>query len=91
VDGRDPVADYRNLRKELILYREDLEHRPFMVVANKMDLPDAMENFKRFKRETGQKPMPISASTGLGIPELKQELYLWKRGRRAYVEGSDGS
>ena len=83
-EGRDPVTDYNNLRKELILYREDLEFRPFMVIANKMDVEGAAENLKRFKKETKQTAFPISASTGEGIDKLKQELYLWKRGRAAY-------
>jgi len=83
-EGRDPVVDYNNLRKEVILYREDLEFRPFMVIANKMDVEGAAENLKRFKKETKQTPFPISASTGIGIDKLKEELYLWKRGRAAY-------
>ena len=83
-EGRDPVEDYNNLRKEVILYREDLEFRPFMVIANKMDVEGAAENLKRFKKETKLSPFPISASTGTGIDKLKEELYLWKRGRAAY-------
>jgi GTP-binding protein len=84
VDGRDPVEDYENLRKEVVLYREELEHRPFLVVANKMDLPAAADNLKRFEKKTKLRTFPISAADGTGVAELKQELYLWKRGRTAY-------
>ena len=43
VDGRNPVDDYRNLKKELKLYSAELARRPSMIVANKMDLPEADE------------------------------------------------
>lgn len=84
-DGRDPTADFRSLRKELKLYRPDLEHRPCLILANKMDAEGARKNLTSFKRRTKTKPIPIAAATGKGIPELKQMLYEWKRGLR-YVD-----
>lgn len=84
VDGREPVDDYRNLRSELKLYAEDLDHRPFLILANKMDLPGAREKLAAFERATGLKPLPIAAATGDGIPGLKQLLHDWVRGRRAF-------
>ena len=74
-DGRSPVDDYRNLKKEIKLYRKDLVDRPAVVVANKMDLPDAAELLKAFKRKTRTKPIPVSAMTGEGIAALKKELF----------------
>ncbi|MCX6997706.1 MAG: GTPase ObgE, partial [Kiritimatiellaeota bacterium] len=73
-DNRDPVDDYRNLLKELKLYRADLLDRPRLVVANKMDLPEAVLRLKEFKRRTRQKPLRLSAATGLGVAELKAAL-----------------
>lgn len=87
-DGRKPHEDFKNLRKELKLYRADLEHRPYLVIANKMDVEGAKKNLTAFKRSTKTKPVCIAASTGLGIPELKQMLYDWKRGLR-YVDQPD--
>jgi GTP-binding protein len=84
VDGRDPVKDYRNLRRELKLYNEDLLRRPALTVANKMDLPEAAPNLKAFVKATRQKPLPISAESGLGMDALKQALYEWRRGLRAF-------
>lgn len=75
VDGRNPADDFENLRRELERYDEALVQRPFLVVANKMDLPAAVENLPEFKRRTGQKPLPVSAATGTGIEELKQRLW----------------
>jgi len=75
VDTRTPHEDYASLRRELTLHREDLVRHPCIVVANKMDLPEAAENLKAFKRKTRTRPIPVSALTGEGIPELKREIY----------------
>ncbi len=48
-DFRDPIADYRIINAELKNYTVDLSDRPQIVVANKMDLPNAQDNLKRFK------------------------------------------
>lgn len=49
VDGRDPVEDLATLRKELELYEPGMSRRPFVILANKMDLPGAEENLARLK------------------------------------------
>lgn len=49
-DGRDPIEDYRIINEELANYAYRLMERPQLVVANKMDLPAAQENLKRFKK-----------------------------------------
>ncbi len=70
-EGREPLEDYALLRTEVKLYNEDLSKRPFIIVANKMDLPNAAENLKIFKRKVRKKIIPISAQSGEGIEELK--------------------
>ena len=50
-DGRDPLEDYEIINKELEKYPGNLEKRPQIVVANKMDLDDAAENLRRFKEK----------------------------------------
>ena len=74
VDGRNPVNDYRSLLKELKLYRADLLDRPRLIVANKMDLPAAAARLTEFKRRTRQRPLRLSAQSGLGVEELKTAL-----------------
>jgi GTP-binding protein len=73
-EGRDPLDDYAQLRTELKLFREDLAKRPFLIIANKMDLPAAAENLKIFKRKVRKKIIPLSAQDGDGIEELKVTL-----------------
>ncbi len=45
-EGRNPVEDLQNLRREIDLYDPALSSRPWLVVANKMDLPDAKKNLE---------------------------------------------
>jgi GTP-binding protein len=73
-EGRDPVADYRSVREEMKAYRADLLQRPSLVVANKMDLPEAETNLKTFRRKTRTKPIPVSSLTGDGVSELRAAL-----------------
>lgn len=75
VEGRDPVEDYNKLNKELKLYTKDLSKEVQLVVANKMDLPEAKENLKRFKKIVKKKVYPISAMTGEGTQELIHALF----------------
>ncbi len=74
-EGRDPVEDYKILRHEMKMYNEDLLNRSTLVVANKMDLPEAAENLKRFRRKTKTKPLPVSSETGAGLDLLKARLF----------------
>ena len=73
-DNRSPVDDYRSLRRELRLYNPELLTRPSLVVANKMDGPDAPANLKDFRRRVRLSPLPMTALTGEGLPELKRRL-----------------
>lgn len=75
VDQRDPVADIQVLRQELKLYDERLAERPWLIVANKMDLPEAADGLDALKvRFPKQEILPISADTGLGLDDLKRRL-----------------
>lgn len=74
-EGRDPLDDFKTLRKELDFYDPTLTQRPWAVVANKMDLEESAENLKRFKRSVRKVPIfPISANSSEGVEAVK--LYL---------------
>jgi GTPase len=74
-EGRSPVEDLQNLRKEIDLYDPTLSSRPWLVVANKMDLPDANENLAMLREKFPKiSIVPISAINGEGIDRLKQAL-----------------
>ena len=74
-EGRDPMDDFKALRKELELYNPELIDRPWCIVANKMDMPEAEANHKVFKKKfKGVTILPICAELGEGILELKAFL-----------------
>ena len=74
VDTRNPSDDFDNLRKELALYDKSLLDKKFIVAANKMDLPDAQDNIKEFKKRHNLDLFPISCSSKEGIDHLKSIL-----------------
>jgi len=74
-EGRNPIEDLQNLRREIDLYDPALSSRPWLVVANKMDLPDAERNLRALQeRFPRTKIVPTSAAKGEGIAELKKTL-----------------
>ena len=78
VDGREPIEDFDKINNELAEYSERLARRKQLVVANKMDLPDAQENFERLKEYVEAKGYEIfkaSAATGEGLRELMFKAY----------------
>ena len=74
-EGRDVLQDYQTLRRELASYNPKLMERPFLVVANKMDLPQAEANRERLERAFGERLLFISAVTGQGVEELIERAY----------------
>jgi GTP-binding protein len=77
-EGRNPVEDLQQLRKELDLYDPLLSQRPWFVIANKMDLPGAEENLSGVRKKFPKIDIvPISAAKGEGIEELKKKLEKW--------------
>ncbi|AKI49534.1 TPA: GTPase ObgE [Listeria monocytogenes] len=71
-EGRVPYEDYMAINNELEQYNLRLMERPQIIVANKMDMPDAEENLNEFKTKiTEDIPVfPISAVTKTGLREL---------------------
>lgn len=74
VDNRDPRDDYATLVKELKLYDAKLLKKPRVVVANKMDLPEARANLTKFKKRYKVDILEISCLDGKGLEKLKNEL-----------------
>ena len=74
-EGRDPIEDFRTLRRELTLYDPRLFARPFGVVANKMDLPDAARHLRRFNAKFRKaRVLPVCARDGEGVERVKEFL-----------------
>lgn len=71
-EGRVPYEDYMAINNELEQYNLRLIERPQIIVANKMDMPDAEENLNEFKTKIAEDipVFPISAVTKTGLREL---------------------
>lgn len=72
-EGRDPYEDYQVINEELKAYEHRLEERPQIVVANKMDIPDAEDNLTIFKEQLNDKSVriiPLSTVMHDNIDEL---------------------
>ncbi|MUG46145.1 GTPase ObgE [Paenibacillus woosongensis] len=74
-EGRDPFDDWLKINEELKLYNAQLENRPQIVAANKMDMPEAAEHLEKFRKQVSEirsdlEIMPISSLTRQGIKEL---------------------
>jgi GTPase len=74
-EGRNPVEDLQSLRQEIDLYDPTLSSRPWLVAANKMDLPNSNENLEILRERFSKiSILPISAAKGEGIDALKKAL-----------------
>jgi GTPase len=76
IEGRDPYDDYLVINDELRQYNLRLTERPQIVVANKMDMPDAEENLIEFKKKVGEdvKVFPVSAVSRQGLKPVLFEI-----------------
>jgi len=75
MEGRDPLEDYKIICDEVRKYDEKLYKKVSIVIANKMDLPNAKENLKKFKKTYPSiKVFEISAITNEGFDILLKEI-----------------
>jgi GTP-binding protein len=86
VDGRDPVADFDVITRELAMFPgrdaggERLQDKPILVAANKMDAlddPSRLERLRAHLQRAGVPLYPVSAVTGDGLPLLLEAV--WKK------------
>lgn len=72
-EGREPVQDFYKINAELSNYSEKLSNKLQVVAANKIDVMQDEENYRRLEKVAKQKGyeiFKISAVTGEGLNEL---------------------
>jgi GTP-binding protein len=69
-EGRNPYEDYVKINKELENFDSKLIKKPQIIIANKMDMPQAKENLKEFKKKVKDEVYEISALNNEGIDEV---------------------
>ncbi|MBX3227996.1 MAG: GTPase ObgE [Labilithrix sp.] len=77
-EGRDPLADYDALMKELARFDPELAKRPQVVALSKADLPEVREAYDLVKKRFAKRKIDlrlVSAATGEGVRELSIALY----------------
>ena len=71
MEGRNPIDDYKVIRKEIEKYNDLLKNKKEIIVANKMDLENASDNLKAFKKEFPNATIiEISCMNNSGIDNL---------------------
>lgn len=74
-EGRDPIEDYKIIRKEIDSYDEKLANKKEIIIANKMDLDQASKNLEAFKKAYPDKEIiEISAAYQEGLDNLIKRL-----------------
>lgn len=77
IDGRNPMDDFRVLRSELTAYNPEMLNRPYLIVLNKIDTEEALDNVKQFYKEFSEdasRIFEISALTGQGVEKLETAI-----------------
>jgi len=74
VDGRKPWDDFFSLKNELMLYNRELNDKPCIILANKIDLPLAKDNLKIFKSKIKEHFFVISCKDKTNIDELLAQI-----------------
>ena len=71
-EDRDPLSDFELINNEIYSYDAALKQLPMIVVANKMDMPDADRNLERFRAKYGDRYeiVPMTAIIHEGAEEL---------------------
>ena len=70
-EGRDPINDYEIIRKEIESYSKKLSSKKELIIANKMDLPDASDNLAKFKKKYPDKDIiELSAIDKKGLEDM---------------------
>ena len=74
-EGRNPLEDYKIIRNELQNYSEKLAKKKEIIIADKCDLPDFIDNLDKFKKEFPDLEIyPISALNNIGIDEVLNKI-----------------
>ena len=74
-ENRKPWDDFKVLERELRLYSKVLAGKPRVIVANKLDLPEAAKYLQEFQKRVHERVIPISCYSGDGLEDLRTQLW----------------
>jgi len=73
-EGRNPYEDYVTINNELKQFNPKILEKPQIIIANKMDMPNALENLEEFKKNVDIEVYPIKAINNEGLKEVIEVL-----------------
>lgn len=75
-EERNPISDFELINNEIFSYDESLKDLPMIVVANKMDMPNAQENLEAFTKKYGATHtiIPMTSIIHEGVEVLLETL-----------------
>lgn len=75
MENRNPIDDYLIIRDEIVKYSDKLAQKKEIIIANKMDLPNAESNLEEFKKKFPDKNIvEVSSVTNVGFEILMKTL-----------------
>jgi GTPase involved in cell partitioning and DNA repair len=92
--GQQPEYEYEAVRLELELFSPTLVDKPYIVVYNKMDLPEASERWNTFREKLqaqGTEPYCISAINRQGTQDVVYAVYKVLQKERQRVKETEGA
>ncbi|XP_044742696.1 mitochondrial ribosome-associated GTPase 2 [Chrysoperla carnea] len=74
VANDEPWKHLKILQNEIDKFSNELSSRTQIIIANKIDLPGAMENVELLRKHTQLPIIPISAKIGTNVKQLLQDI-----------------
>lgn len=74
MEGRTPYEDYLTIRHELENFSPKLITKPEIIIANKMDMSEALNNLEEFKKKVKLPIFEISAINNQGLDKVIEAL-----------------
>ena len=78
-----PAEAYEILIHELESFSPDLMDKPRVILLTKQDIAEEAPHLDELTTELGQTPLPVSAATGQGMPEMLEVLWKLVEAHRA--------
>ena len=74
IEGRNPYDDYIVINNELKQFNPKILEKPQIIIANKMDMPNSLNNLKQFQKKVSLPIYPVKAITNEGLKEVIEAL-----------------
>lgn len=74
-EGRDPLDDYEIINREIELYAKELSLRPRIVVANKIDALESLDDIERLAEKVKADSLAAADNNEFGDSHIDPKLY----------------